>query len=63
VIRVDPPGGDIDANLMPVNPEGLSLCWASLNHGKRSGEIGWARLLERVFDIDCGAARGAAAGR
>ena len=39
VIRVDPPGGNIDANRMPVNAEGRSLYWASLNHGKRSVEI------------------------
>jgi 2-methylfumaryl-CoA isomerase len=39
VIRVDPPGGNIDANRMPVNAEGASLYWASLNHGKRSIEI------------------------
>jgi crotonobetainyl-CoA:carnitine CoA-transferase CaiB-like acyl-CoA transferase len=39
VIRVDPPGGNIDANRMPVNAEGCSLYWASLNHGKRSVEI------------------------
>jgi len=36
VIRVDPPGGNIDANRWPVNADGLSLYWASLNHGKRS---------------------------
>jgi crotonobetainyl-CoA:carnitine CoA-transferase CaiB-like acyl-CoA transferase len=39
VIRVDPPGGNIDAHRMPVNAEGASLYWASLNHGKRSVEI------------------------
>ena len=39
VIRVDPPGGNIDANRMPVNADGASLYWASLNHGKRSIEI------------------------
>lgn len=39
VIRVDPPGGNIDANRMPVNGEGRSLYWASLNHGKRSVEL------------------------
>jgi 2-methylfumaryl-CoA isomerase len=39
VIRIDPPGGNIDANRMPVNADGLSLYWASLNHGKRSVEI------------------------
>jgi 2-methylfumaryl-CoA isomerase len=39
VIRVDPPGGNIDANRMPVNAAGRSLYWASLNHGKRSVEI------------------------
>ena len=39
VIRVDPPGGNIDINRWPVNPEGRSLYWASLNRGKRSVEI------------------------
>jgi 2-methylfumaryl-CoA isomerase len=39
VIRIDPPGGNIDANRMPVNADGRSLYWASLNHGKRSIEI------------------------
>jgi 2-methylfumaryl-CoA isomerase len=39
VIRIDPPGGNIDANRMPVNAQGASLYWASLNHGKRSIEI------------------------
>jgi 2-methylfumaryl-CoA isomerase len=39
VIRVDPPGGNIDANRLPVNASGASLYWASLNHGKRSVEI------------------------
>jgi 2-methylfumaryl-CoA isomerase len=39
VIRIDPPGGNIDANRMPVNADGASLYWASLNHGKRSIEI------------------------
>ena len=39
VIRIDPPGGNIDAQRMPVNAEGHSLYWASLNHGKRSIEI------------------------
>lgn len=39
VIRIDPPGGNIDAHRLPVNDAGLSLYWASLNHGKRSVEI------------------------
>ncbi len=39
VIRIDPPGGNIDANRLPVNADGASLYWASLNHGKRSVEI------------------------
>jgi len=36
VIRIDPPGGNIDADRWPVNGAGASLYWASLNHGKRS---------------------------
>jgi 2-methylfumaryl-CoA isomerase len=39
VIRIDPPGGNIDAKRLPLNDAGLSLYWASLNHGKRSVEI------------------------
>jgi len=39
VIRVDPPGGNIDARRWPVNAEGRSLYWGSLNRGKRSIEI------------------------
>ncbi|HOA94324.1 MAG TPA: CoA transferase [Quisquiliibacterium sp.] len=39
VIRVDPIGGNIDTTRMPVNGEGKSLYWASLNKGKRSVEI------------------------
>lgn len=39
VIRIDPLGGNIDARRLPVNADGLSLYWASLNHGKRSIEI------------------------
>ena len=39
VIRIDPPGGNIDADRLPVNADGRSLYWASLNHGKRSVEI------------------------
>ncbi len=39
VIRVDPIGGNIDTTRMPVNGEGKSLYWASLNKGKRSVEV------------------------
>jgi len=39
VIRIDPIGGNIDAERLPVNAEGRSLYWASLNHGKHSVEI------------------------
>jgi 2-methylfumaryl-CoA isomerase len=39
VIRVDPPGGNIDIDRWPVNAQGRSLYWASLNRGKRSVEI------------------------
>src|SRR5438128_605240 len=39
VIRVDPPGGNIDIDRWPLNAEGRSLYWASLNRGKRSVEI------------------------
>jgi 2-methylfumaryl-CoA isomerase len=36
VIRVDPIGGNIDANRWPVSEDGTSIYWASLNKGKRS---------------------------
>ena len=39
VVRVDPPGGNVDAERWPVNDAGASLYWASLNHGKRSVTI------------------------
>lgn len=39
VIRIDPIGGNIDAERLPVNAQGRSLYWASLNHGKHSVEI------------------------
>ena len=39
VIRVDPPGGNIDIDRAPRNADGRSLYWASLNRGKRSVEL------------------------
>jgi len=39
VIRVDPPGGNIDIHRAPRNAEGRSLYWASLNRGKQSVEL------------------------
>ena len=39
VIRVDPPGGNIDYGRWPLNAQGRSLYWASLNRGKRSVEL------------------------
>ena len=39
VVRIDPPGGNIDASRMPHAPSGRSIYWASLNRGKRSVEI------------------------
>ena len=39
VIRVDPIGGNIDIGRWPLNAQGRSLYWASLNRGKRSVEI------------------------
>src|SRR2546430_2328719 len=35
VVRVDPPGGGVDANRWPLHGE-RSLYWAGLNQGKRS---------------------------
>ena len=39
VIRVDPPGGNIDIDRAPLNAQSKSLYWASLNRGKRSVEL------------------------
>jgi 2-methylfumaryl-CoA isomerase len=39
VIRVDPPGGNIDVRRAPLNAAGKSLYWANLNRGKRSVEL------------------------
>jgi 2-methylfumaryl-CoA isomerase len=39
VVRVDPPGGNIDIARAPLNAQGRSLYWASLNRGKRSVEL------------------------
>lgn len=39
VVRIDPPGGNIDIGRLPLNAQGRSLYWASLNRGKRSIEL------------------------
>ncbi|MGL6111938.1 MAG: CoA transferase [Rubrivivax sp.] len=39
VIRIDPLGGNIDIKRLPLNADGRSLYWASLNRGKRSVEL------------------------
>ncbi len=54
VIRVDPPGGNIDYERLPVDHRGHSLYWACLNRGKRSVEIdvrsaAGARLLRDLI--------------
>ena len=36
VIRIDPPGGGIDAGRWPLAPDGRSLYWEGLNRAKRS---------------------------
>lgn len=41
VVRIDPPGGGIDAQRWPLH-EGRSLYWAGLNQGKRSAGINTA---------------------
>src|SRR5438309_7387829 len=38
VVRIDPPGGGIDAGRWPLH-DGRSLYWAGLNQGKRSVNI------------------------
>lgn len=62
VIRVDPVGGNIDIGRLPLDRNGRSLYWATLNRGKRSVEIdvrspGGARLMSDLI-----AAPGEAAG-
>ena len=54
VIRIDPPGGNIDIDRAPRNADGRSLYWASLNRGKRSVEINLRQpegraLLQRLI--------------
>lgn len=39
VIRVDPPGGNMDIGRLPLAASGRSIYWATLNRGKRSVEI------------------------
>ncbi len=39
VTRIDPMGGNIDHRRHPLNAQGESLYWASLNRGKRSVEL------------------------
>lgn len=36
VIRIDPPGGGIDATRWPLAPDGSSLYWSGLNRAKKS---------------------------
>lgn len=36
VVRIDPPGGNIDIGRWPLAPSGTSLYWTGLNKGKRS---------------------------
>jgi len=54
VIRIDPPGGNIDIARAPLAPTGRSLYWAFLNAGKRSVELdvrhpAGRRLLGRLL--------------
>jgi 2-methylfumaryl-CoA isomerase len=58
VIRVDPPGGNIDIDRLPLNAAGRSLYWASLNRGKRSVELdvrsaAGRTLLQRLICAPC----------
>jgi len=39
VIRIDPLGGNIDVDRLPLTAAGRSLYWASLNRGKHSVEL------------------------
>lgn len=39
VIRIDPPGGGVDAGRWPLTADGTSLYWASLNKCKRSVQV------------------------
>src|SRR6185369_13965951 len=54
VIRIDPPGGNIDIGRLPRAPSGRSLYWSSLNRGKRSVEIDFRKpegkaLVRRIL--------------
>ncbi len=62
VIRIDPPGGNIDSKRLPINERGNSLYWASLNHGKRSVEINPRAPQGRALMQDLITAPGAASG-
>jgi 2-methylfumaryl-CoA isomerase len=62
VIRVDPIGGNVDADRWPVNAQGRSLYWASLNHAKRSVELDPRSPRGRALFVDLITAPGDGAG-
>ncbi|TPE53584.1 CoA transferase [Amaricoccus solimangrovi] len=55
VIRIDLPGGGMDAARWPVTPDGRSLFWAGMNKGKRSVAIDVAdpRGRELAAELIC----------
>jgi len=62
VIRIDPPGGGLDATRWPVTQDGASLYWAGLNKGKRSVCIDIAKREGRELASALITAPGDAAG-
>ncbi len=62
VIRVDPPGGNIDFGRLPLNAAGRSLYWGCLNRGKRSVEIDLRNAAGRALlqDLICASGAGPA---
>lgn len=62
VIRVDPPRGGSDYQRWPVDPQGASLYWASLNKGKRSVVIDYRHPEGRELFLELVTAPGPGAG-
>lgn len=61
VIRIDPMGGNIDADRWPLAPGGASIYWAGLNKAKRSVTLPLDTEAgqQRAADLICAAGEGA----
>ena len=61
VIRIDPMGGNIDAERWPLAPGGASIYWASLNKAKRSVTLPLDTVAgqQLAADLICAAGEGA----